>query len=294
MTNGILCFPADFWFHKQNAIFIKNWAKKLGAKDAGITLLQDYHKYSVVGRGPDFGKAVVLDHKFAIAITVEMDKEMVSHAPLGPTVMESAQQYMDSGSIGVQIAEFIKNLGYPARAHIDGNYRVVCPLVARDAGLGELGRMGLLMTPKLGPRVRIAVITTDLPLIPDISLRDESVQVFCGRCKKCANACPANAISFNDPEPVDGVTRWQINQEKCFTYWTVFGTDCARCISVCPYSHEDNLLHNLVRSGLKQSSLFQILALKMDDYFYGVKPPPRKATGYLAINEKGRILIDSA
>ncbi|MFQ6103859.1 MAG: hypothetical protein ACE5OP_06150 [Candidatus Glassbacteria bacterium] len=52
----------------------------------------------------------------------------------------------------------IRNLGYPARTHIDGNYRVVCPLVARDAGIGEIGRMGLLMTPRLGPRVRIAVV----------------------------------------------------------------------------------------------------------------------------------------
>lgn len=67
----------------------------------------------------------------------------------------------------MQLAEFMRSIGYPARAHIDGSYRVVCPLVARDAGLGEIGRMGLLMTPELGPRVRIAVVTTDLPLVPD-------------------------------------------------------------------------------------------------------------------------------
>ena len=47
-----------------------------------------------------------------------------------------------------------------ARAHIDGNYQVIAPLVARDAGLGTIGRMGLLMTPELGPRVRLAVVTT--------------------------------------------------------------------------------------------------------------------------------------
>ena len=83
-----------------------------------------------------------------------MDKEMVDTAPLGPTAMESAQQYVDSGIVALQLAQFIRRLGYSARAHIDGNYRVVCPLVARDAGLGELGRMGLLMTPDLGPRVQ--------------------------------------------------------------------------------------------------------------------------------------------
>ena len=51
----------------------------------------------------------------------------------------------------VQLAAAIRDLGYPARAHIDGNYRVIAPLVARDAGLGEIGRMGLLMTPRWVP-----------------------------------------------------------------------------------------------------------------------------------------------
>ncbi len=269
---------------KQNTHFIKAWAKKLGAYSIGITKLQSYHLYSHVGRGPDFGKKVTLNHRYAIAFTVEMDKTMVDTAPLGPTVMESAQQYMNAGSIAVQIAEFIKHLGYPARAHIDGNYRVVCTLVAKDAGLGVLGRMGLLMTPTLGPRVRIGVITTDFPLETDEVKEDKAVYDFCARCKKCADVCPSKAISFSDPKEINGVRRWQINQEKCFTYWTIAGTDCARCVSVCPYAHPDTLLHNLVRQGLKRSDTFQIVALKMDDFFYGRKPAPKKPEGYLSLS----------
>ncbi len=268
----------------QNTRFIKAWAKKLGAYSVGITKLQKYHLYSHIGRGPDFGKKVILNHRYAIAFTVEMNKTMVDTAPLGPTVMESAQQYMNAGAIAVQIAEFIKHLGYPSRAHIDGNYRVVCPLVAKDAGLGVLGRMGLLMTPKLGPRVRIGVITTDLPLITEETEEDKTVYDFCARCKKCADVCPGRAISFSDPKEIDGVYRWQIDQEKCFTFWTIAGTDCARCISVCPYAHPDTLLHNLVRLGLKQSDTFQAFALKMDDLFYGRKPTPKKPDGYLTIS----------
>ena len=91
----------------------------------------------------------------------------------------------------------IRSLGYPARAHIDANYRVVCPLVARDAGLGEIGRMGLLMTPGPGPRVRLAVVTTDVPLVSDERLRDDSMIDFCTRCKKCAEVCQPDAISFD-------------------------------------------------------------------------------------------------
>ena len=63
---------------------------------------------------------------------------------------------------------------------------MIAPLVARDAGLGEIGRMGLLMTPRLGPRVRLGVVTTDLPLAPNEAGDDLSVLDFCTRCKKCA------------------------------------------------------------------------------------------------------------
>jgi len=254
--------------------FLKQWSKKLGAVSVGITRLKDYHMYSHIGRGERYGQPVELDHQFAIALTVEMDKHLVAHAPQGPTVMESAQQYLNSGAIAVQVAEFIRRLGYSARAHIDGSYRVVCPLVARDAGLGEIGRMGLLMTPELGPRVRLAVVTTDLPLISGDRTRDLSMIDFCNRCLKCADICPSKAISFEGQWEIDGVLRWQINSEACFTYWCTVGTDCASCMRTCPYSHPNNGFHNLVRWGIKRSALFREFALKMDDFFYGRRPEP--------------------
>jgi len=153
--------------------------------------------------------------------------------------------------------------------------------------LGEIGRMGLLMTPKLGPRVRISVVTTNMPLQIDKPLNDYSVIDFCTICKKCAEACPSQAISLKPQEVIDGVKRWQINQEKCFTLWCTLGTDCGRCISVCPYSHPDNLLHNIVRTGNKNSNLFRKAALHLDDYFYGRKPPPAKFPKWADVNKTG-------
>ncbi len=267
--------------------FIKEWALYNGAMSVGVTELKDYHLYSHVGRGPDWGQPVDLPHRYAVALTVEMTKEMIASAPLGPTVMESAQQYLSCGAIATQIADFIRRLGYPARAHIDGNYRVVCPLVARDAGLGEIGRMGLLMTPQLGPRVRIAVVTTDLPLVTDGRNFDSTMFEFCRICKKCADVCPPRAISFDDPGEIDGVRRWQINQESCFTFWCTVGTDCARCMSVCPYSHPNNLLHNVVRAGVRNSSLFRRFALTTDGFFYGRKPPPAPIPSWLDVKKTG-------
>lgn len=256
--------------------FLKAWTLKMGAHSVGVTELKPYHLYSHVGRGSDYGQAVDLDHTFALALTVEMDKEMVDRAPKAPTVMESALQYLRSGVMAVQLADLICRLGYRARAHVDGNYRVICPLVAKDAGLGELGRMGLLMTPRLGPRVRIAVVTTDLPLTPDPPLSEPTTVDFCLHCRKCAETCPSRAISSNPPEDDEkGVRRWRIDSEACFTLWNRLGTDCARCMAVCPYSHPDNRLHALVRWGIRNNRLFRRGALWMDDLVYGRRPPPK-------------------
>jgi reductive dehalogenase len=266
--------------------FIKNWSVKLGAEDCGVTELHDYHLYRTGGRGERYGKPVLNNHKYAIAFTTEMDKTMIHSAPTGSIVMESGQQYLDSGTVAIQVAKFIRNLGYSARAHIDGNYQVVCPLVARDAGLGEIGRMGLLMTPQLGPRVRISVVTTDIPLLIDKRITDYSVIDFCMMCKKCAIACPSKAISFEDKKEIDRVRRWQINSESCFTLWSTFGTDCGRCVAICPYSHPDNLFHNFIRFSNRNSKIFRWFAVIMDDAIYGKKPPTAELPNWMQINTK--------
>lgn len=256
----------------QLTAFVKGWALKLGARQVGITPMQDYHYYSVKGRGKTYGQPIEEQHKFGIAFTVEMDHQHMGTAPEGATLMESAQQYLNAGTIAVQIADFLAQIGHQAEAHIDGNYKVVCPLVGKDAGLGELGRMGLLMTPDLGPRVRLGVVTTNVSLIPDEPVFDEAILDFCSLCRKCADICPVGAIPQQGPQMVDGIERWQINSEDCYSYWCASGTDCGQCMKVCPYSHPDTLLHNLVRSGLGRSSIFRKFALRMDDLIYGRRP----------------------
>ncbi|MCD6201501.1 MAG: 4Fe-4S dicluster domain-containing protein [Bacteroidales bacterium] len=252
--------------------FLKDWAEKLGAISSGVAVMKPYHYYHTGGRHYNYGHKIKPAHRFGFVFTVEMDREMINAGPLGPAVMESAHQYLEAGKIAVVIAQYLRFLGYDARAHIDAHYQVVCPLVGRDAGLGEIGRMGLLMTPRLGPRVRIGVVTTNMELIPDERKEDPSVTDFCLRCKKCALNCPVGAIPEGAPEKIDGVKRWQIKQEACYTYWVTVGTDCGRCVAVCPYSHTDNAFHRMVRWGIRRSWLINKLALPMDELFYGKKP----------------------
>ena len=261
--------------------FIHQWSKKLGAVSIGICKMQDYHYYSKRGRGGDYGKEVIPQHKYGIVFTVEMNEDYLASGPAGPTLMESAQQYLNSGAISIQISQFLRNLGYEARAHIDGNYEVICPLVARDANLGELGRMGLLITPELGPRVRLGVVSTNAPIISVERKPDYTVHDFCNICKKCAQICPSQVIQKTPIALMDGVERWKINHEKCFSYWCSSGTDCGRCVSVCPYSHKNNWFHNFIRWGIRNNWIFRRLAVYGDDIFYGKKPKSKKVPNWM-------------
>jgi reductive dehalogenase len=252
---------------------VKEMALTFGALDVGICTLNAYHIYSHIGRGTGpYGAPITLDHRYAIAFTVEMDHRIMSHAPKAPVVLESAQRYVQAAGIAIQLGYLLRSLGYPARAHIDGNYRVIAPLVARDAGLGEIGRMGILMTPKHGPRVRLGVVTTDMPLLPDRRKFDTSVLDFCQICLKCAENCPIRAIPSGDRNHTEDGLRWRIDADRCFRYWNVIGTDCGICMAVCPYSHPDNWGHRIIRWAVQRSGGARRAALWLDNVFYGRAP----------------------
>lgn len=263
------------------SLYIKSWAKYLGVHSIGIAELKDNHLYTVRGRGVDKGKPVEKRHRFAIAFTVEMSFRNVQSAPDSSIILESSQQYLNSANVALQIANFLKGLGYDSRAHIDGDYELICPLVARDAGLGEIGRMGLLITPKLGPRVRIAVVTTNAPLQVEEYKYNPTVIEFCTFCKKCADCCPGRSIPMGDMEMIDGVKRWKIDSDSCYQYWCTAGTDCGRCISVCPFSHPNNILHNSIRHLIYRSRFIARAAYLADDFLYGRKPTPKPIAGWM-------------
>ncbi|NVM36262.1 MAG: hypothetical protein HWN81_11760, partial [Candidatus Lokiarchaeota archaeon] len=98
-----------------------------------------------------------------IVMTVEMDEDAISTAPAQPAAAASAIGYSKMAFIISCLGEFIRDLGY--RAIQCGNDTALSIPLAIDAGLGALGRNGLLLTPEFGPRVRICKVFTDLPLV---------------------------------------------------------------------------------------------------------------------------------
>lgn len=215
---------------------VKEIAKHFGANLVGITKTTDYHYYSHRGRTEEiYGQTDYKKHKYAIAFAVEMDQDFINRAPQLEQSIETTRGYLNAAMTGMVISYFLREIGYDARNHMDGNYLVVAPLVAQDAGLGEIGRMGILITKEFGPRVRLGVVTTDLELIPD-EIDEFGIKEFCEICDKCSKTCPGRAIPSGTIGEIDGEKRWQIEQEKCFRVWCNIGTDCGVCLSTCPFT----------------------------------------------------------
>src|SRR4030042_366400 len=146
---------------------IKETAYFLRADIVGISELPPYAVYS---HGMATGEPVELKHKYAISIVVDQDWK-TAEATVGNDWISNSMSflaYSTSGFIACILADYIRRLGYPARAHHARNYQIVLPPILLWAGLGEMCRIGAcVLNPFLGPRFKAAVVTTDLPLALD-------------------------------------------------------------------------------------------------------------------------------
>ena len=180
------------------------------------------------------------DVNTAIVMGVEMDRELIKHSPSPLAAAATGNGYSRMVFTTACLAEFLRNLGWQAIGC--GNDTALSIPLAIDAGLGECGRNGMLMTPEFGARLRLCKIFTDAPLLTDSPI-EFGVTDFCEKCGKCARACPVGAVADGEktweplcPSNNSGVLKWQVHGEKCLHFWRVNGTCCANCISSCPLS----------------------------------------------------------
>jgi reductive dehalogenase len=251
---------------------ITDLARFYGACDTAFIRLKPHHFYSHKGRHKhNWGKTPDRNYKTGIVIVVPMRVEMIKQGPTACVLQESAQKYVEAAKISNIVAGYIRRFGYRARAHNDANYDTLCVPAAVEAGVGELGRMGILMHRVHGPCVRLAMVTTEIELPDSPRPAPQQMEAFCEICKKCADNCPSGAISHGEEPVTRNVRHWSIRQEQCFSYWKTIGSDCGLCISVCPYTKPDTLIHRFVRFYISRNGLNQKIALFMDDVMYGRK-----------------------
>lgn len=224
---------------------IKRVARFFGADLCGVTDMDSRWLYASRVDTRDFSDApndlpdgmtsvIVLGH--------EMDADLVATYPSALAGAATGREYSHEASIVMQLAAYIRNLGYEAVASMNDTGLVIP--YAIKAGLGEYARNQMVITPEFGPRLRFSKIFTNLPLTHDVA-KPKGVRAFCDICTKCADACPVKALPFGPPEvggsnvsAIKGVRKWTSDAEKCFSFWAKTSTDCAICMRVCPFNRD--------------------------------------------------------
>lgn len=242
---------------KEASKIIKKTSKYLGADLVGIAKYEDVEKWVYSHWYNPLEKTSIpaefpFRPKSVISFAFEMDYAGYQTAPSSIADAATGHEYSRMATTAHKMAVFLRQIGYQAIPA--GNEIAMSIPIAIQSGLGELGRMGLLITEEYGGRVRLAKVFTNLELEQDKPITF-GVKEFCKTCMKCADNCPSKAI-IKDIEPsfklhnrsnLPGIKKWNINAENCLHFWGENGASCAICISVCPYNKIEEWHHYLSR-----------------------------------------------
>lgn len=253
---------------------IKQVALFLRADDVGVCELPSYAAYSFDKNGD----AVELGHTHAVAVLVDQGYSSFAAAS-GRDWLSNSQSfrsYSATALISCVLADYIRRLGYSARAHHSMDYKVVVPPILMMAGLGEICRIGgIVLHPLMGPRFKAAVVTTDLPLRPDRPI-DFGLQDFCNSCRKCSRECPSHSITDGPKSMHNGYEIWRNDVDSCsrFRVTNSRGASCGRCIKVCPWNKADTWYHAVATRLAVRSRLARRGLIRLDDLLgYGKEDP---------------------
>ena len=201
----------------------------------------------------DGTRVIPKEMKYVVVMLHEWGKDLdgTEHAPTLLSEGLSTLAYARMAPTLWMLAEFIRGLGYNAIPA--ANDTALSIPLAVDAGLGQMGRHGLLINPKVGARCRISKIFTDLPLEPAGAV-DSGITEFCNACLKCVPKCGTKAITTGDRsfEPLAesnsaGVLSWKVDATKCMTFQNRVGSTCSTCVRRCAWTKPPRSVYAIPR-----------------------------------------------
>ncbi len=181
-----------------------------------------------------------------------------------------------------RIADAIGPFGY--RAFVD-SAPVLERALARDAGLGWIGKHTCLINRDAGSWFFLGELYTDLPLPLDTPASEH-----CGSCRRCIDICPTQAI----------VAPYQVDARRCISYLTIelrgsiplefrrpmgnriFG--CDDCQLICPWNKFAKSTPEsdfTPRHALDNRSLIELFAWSEDEFLKRTEGSPIRRTGHI-------------
>lgn len=206
----------------------KKYAKTLGINDVG---------FAKIPRQLIFKERAIC-YENAIVLIKEMDKDAISKAPSIATFKTVFETYDSLGILTNKLTDYLRKNNFYAQASHPLGGLVLYPPLAQKAGLGWLGKHGLLITPGFGSRQRISAIFTSITNLPYASNNEHQwIEEFCDKCNKCVRECPPKAI-YDIPIIHSSKRETHIDRNKCLPYFNE-NYGCSICLKECVFSNID-------------------------------------------------------
>ena len=221
----------------------QNAKKQISSSD--LSDLQEYAKeigidqlgFAEIDPSYIFAEKRIL-YKNAIVLLMKMDPEIIKTAPSKATEEEIFSTYYKLNIAVNKIKDFLNQKGYNAEASPALGGEVNFTLLAQKAGMGYIGKHGLLITPEFGPSLRLAAVFTDIENLPIDERNEHSwIKEFCNTCNKCVRKCPAQAI-YKEPKVFPDNTEEHIDYKKCAVPFSN-QKGCTICVKECTFFKSD-------------------------------------------------------
>lgn len=233
-------------------------------------------------------KTLLTDGQRAIVIAVCYQHPNEKDIPIGAEEGKIAR-YARSKDYHLVLRDKLQKIAEWIHTHVDpkATHRIcvdTSPLLERElamrAGVGFIGKNTMLITPKVGSYTVLGVLLTSAELPCDVPENER-----CGRCTRCIDACPTQALDAQgyrmDPTRcLSYLTieksgslfdeRFDANYDQIQTEQWIFG--CDRCQEVCPFQYAHRSADLPVDVDLKSKpenasiSLAKLLNLRSGDY----------------------------
>jgi epoxyqueuosine reductase len=198
---------------------------RLGIADIGYSEYSGQYSHALVFAIPH-GKIITLEN-----YSEQEFDNIISAAQLEATeVIATVTAYLEVQEIAYLV---------PPLAQTDEKY-LLAPFsfkfAAVNAGLGWIGKNGVLITQEYGPRVRLSAVLVNHPLPAGKPIRKS----LCAEdCFRCVDACPFNAlkgIQWNIHRQREEIIDYQLCNFKRSRYLKEHGRKnaCGLCMAACP------------------------------------------------------------
>jgi len=172
-----------------------------------------------------------LKYDNAIVMTIKMWDEIIKESPSEKAKKMNSRLYEKFKKIAIILSNYLEKNGYKTSLVIPNEDLLNLAVLAQEAGLGYIGKNKLLITPELGPQVKITAILTDIEDFPlSCENKHSWISDYCKECEECVENCKEGSLTINENDLQNAI----FDSEKCIASTLA----CSYCIGKCPFCIE--------------------------------------------------------